>query len=169
MNIYLIGMPGSGKTTLGKQLATLLNYSFVDMDEEIEQSERRSINEIFAEDGEDEFRDIEQDILHEVSTGKNLIISTGGGTPCFFDNMKFINRSGASIFIDVSLEELFQRTLRSDLNPEHRPMMLGKNEQQRKSELESKRDSRLSFYSQAQITVTGDNILLEDLIKKLNK
>ena len=160
MNIYLIGMPGSGKTTLGKQLAQELNYSFVDMDEEIEKSERKTINEIFAEEGEEEFRDIEQDTLHEIATGKNLVVATGGGVPCFFDNMQFINRSGMSIFIDVSAKELHKRIASNT----DRPMFLYKTPQEIETELSNKITSRLPFYSQAQITVTGDNIQLEDLI-----
>jgi len=164
MNIYLIGMPGSGKSTLGKQLAESLNYSFVDMDKEIEASERKTINEIFAEDGEEEFRDIEQDMLHEVSTGKNLVISTGGGVPCFFDNMKFINRSGTSIFLNVSDKELIHRILKNS----NRPLFLNKTNDEIKNELKMKLESRISFYSQAQVTVTGDNIQLSDILEQLN-
>lgn len=165
MNIYLIGMPGSGKTTLGKELAKSLHYSFVDMDQEIEKSSRKSINEIFEQDGEEEFRDLEQDILHEVSTGKNLVISTGGGAPCFFDNMAFINRSGLSIFIDVPSEELFKRM---EGNTETRPMFKEKSQEEIASEIKEKHATRLPFYSQAQLTISGDNIQLNNLLDKLN-
>jgi len=165
MNIYLLGMPGSGKTTLGKQLAKSLNYSFVDMDDKIEKSERKTINEIFDNEGEEEFRDIEQDMLHEVSTGKNLVISTGGGTPCFFDNMKFINRSGTSIFINVSAKELCSRISKSI----DRPMFVGKDMEEIERELKEKITLRIPFYSQAQLTVLGDNIELQDLLSELNK
>ncbi len=165
MNLYLIGMPGSGKTTLGKQLAEALNYSFVDMDDEIENSERKTINQIFEEEGEEEFREIEQDTLHEVSTGKNLVISTGGGAPCFFDNMKFINRSGTSIFINVPANELIKRISDSA----DRPMFLDKTIHEVEQELKAKLKSRLSFYSQAQITVSGDNIQFRDILDALNK
>ena len=87
MRIYLIGLPGSGKTTLGKQVAKALNLTFIDMDEKIEQTEGKSISEIFSKEGEAYFRDIERAMLHQVAQEENCIISTGGGAPCFFDNM----------------------------------------------------------------------------------
>jgi shikimate kinase len=90
---FLIGYMGSGKTTLGKQLAKKLNLQFVDMDLFIENRYHKSISEIFKEKGEDGFREIERRTLQEIAGFENVIISTGGGLPCFFDNMDLMNKS----------------------------------------------------------------------------
>jgi shikimate kinase len=100
---------GSGKTTIGKLLAERLNYGFVDMDAHIEEKYFKSVSQIFAEKGEAEFRLIEQQCLQEVSQFENVIISTGGGAPCFFDNMKYMNELGLTIYLKLTPGELKDR------------------------------------------------------------
>src|SRR5436853_6290275 len=95
--VFLIGFMGSGKTFLGKQLAQLLNYEFIDLDEWIEQREKKSIAEIFSEDGEEYFRKKESQQLKLLAEKNNAVIATGGGTPCFHDNMKWMNDHGFTI------------------------------------------------------------------------
>ena len=89
--ILLTGYMGAGKTTLGRALATKLGLTFIDLDCYIEERFRKTISQIFAEKGEEGFRDIERRMLHEVAEFEDIIISTGGGTPCFFDNIDYMN------------------------------------------------------------------------------
>lgn len=107
--IFLIGYMGAGKTTVGKKLAKRMNLSFIDLDCYIEARYHKTVGQIFAEKGEDAFRDIERRMLHEVAMFEDVLISTGGGTPCFFDNMEFMNGNGASVYLKVSVEELAKR------------------------------------------------------------
>lgn len=111
MLIFLIGMPGSGKSSVGKQLAHEWQIPFVDMDELIEQKAKKSIPAIFEQDGEAHFRRLEQTVLHELIAQPNQtqVVATGGGAPCFFDNMHQINQAGTSVFIDTPLHTIAQR------------------------------------------------------------
>lgn len=163
MLIYLIGMPGSGKTTLGRELANSLNLSLIDMDLVIEEKEKCSIPDLFSKNGENYFRDIERLVLHEVSQKDKAIISCGGGAPCFFDNIEYMNRHGKTIFIDVSPEELFNRMNSSD-NAAKRPLLNGKTENALLQELKDKLAYRKQFYNQAQTILTGDNLQVQDLL-----
>lgn len=164
MRIYLIGMPASGKTTFGKQLAESLSYQFVDMDDELVKVEGKSIPQIFTEHGEAYFRALEQRILHELLPDQT-VISTGGGAPCFFDNMEFIEQHGISIFLDVSVETLQTRALAQDGT---RPLLSGKVGNDLLQELNAKRQKRLPFYEQATIILKENEIQLELLLSKLN-
>ena len=92
-NIYLIGMPSSGKSTLGKELARNLGYSFTDMDKLIETREQKTISEIFSGQGESHFRELEKKILYGFQPDQSMVIATGGGVPCFNDNMEFIKNN----------------------------------------------------------------------------
>ena len=107
--IFLIGYMGAGKTTLGRALAKELGIQFIDMDSYIEARFCKTISKIFAEKGEEGFREIERRILHEVGEFEDVIISTGGGTPCFFDNVEYMNGQGTTVFLDVPEERLFIR------------------------------------------------------------
>jgi len=109
LNTYLIGFMGSGKSALGKQLANLLHSNFVDMDELFEQRYHLSIYDFFGKYGEDNFRKIERELLLETINLENTVISTGGGTPCFYDNMSFIRDNGISVYLRMTSGELTQR------------------------------------------------------------
>ena len=89
--IFLIGYMGAGKTTVGKVLAGLLNLSFIDLDYYIERRYHKTVSQLFAEKGEEVFRSIERNMLHEVADFENVLVSVGGGTPCFFENMEVMN------------------------------------------------------------------------------
>jgi shikimate kinase len=109
MRIFLIGFMGSGKSTVGKRIALRLNYSFIDMDRVIENEAGMPINRIFDEKGEDEFRRMEHELVLKISKMKKVVVSTGGGVPCFFNNMEIINKNGISIYLKMTPEDLLKR------------------------------------------------------------
>jgi len=164
MLIFLVGMPGCGKSTLAKSLAKSLNLTCIDLDKEIVKAEGRSIESIFETEGETGFRLIEKDIVDKFSKAQNSIISTGGGALCFFDNMDKMNQAGITIFIDVPVEELAKRISGQDPN---RPMVKGKTSDELISFLNQKIKERKPFYSKAQIQLGGSNIKAEEILNKL--
>ncbi|MFD2513097.1 shikimate kinase [Pontibacter locisalis] len=167
MRVFLTGMMGSGKTTLGGQLAKLLNYPFIDLDEYIEQRAQKTIPQIFADEGQDKFRLLERQALEELVQQHNkAVIATGGGAPCFFDNIDFLNSHGENIFLDVPVEEIFNRLLASDLAL--RPLLSGKSEEEVKSFLTKTLEGRIRFYERARYRVSGSNITAIHLQKLLN-
>lgn len=118
MRISLVGMPAAGKSTLGKKIADSLGYTFIDLDHLIVDVEKLSIPEIFSQYGEEYFRKVEEKALKIALSHENTVLATGGGTPCFFDNMAYINAHSLSIWIDLSIDDLVTRLLRS----QHRPL-----------------------------------------------
>ena len=153
-NIFLIGMPSSGKSTLGRQLARRLDYQFIDTDDLIENQEIASIADIFKYKGEDYFRLIESKILKGIQSNQNLIVATGGGMPCFHGGIDFIKANGTSIFLNVSPEDLLKRIQKSDAN--NRPLIDKKTSQKELlSSIKNRYESRLQFYEQADIQING--------------
>ena len=109
IRIFLTGYMGAGKTTLGKALARELHIPFIDLDWYIEERFHKTVGELFSERGEASFRELEKNMLHEVGEFEDVVISTGGGAPCFFDNMEYMNRVGTTVFLDVDPKVLFSR------------------------------------------------------------
>lgn len=161
MKIYLIGMPGSGKSTLGKQLASALAIQFIDLDHEIAQKEGKAISQIFAERGEDEFRKIESNELQAWAAAQGqFVIATGGGAPCFLDGMEIINETGVSVFLDVPVTELVRR-LKEDKD---RPLLQSADLEER---LTSLRNKRINVYSQARVVISDTSVSIDQLLRKL--
>ena len=155
-------MPGSGKTTLGKQVAEHLEVDFVDLDLEIERQEQRSISEIFQQQGEDEFRLIEAKLLRtSAASTRSFVMATGGGAPCFHKGMEVINEHGISIFLDCTVNELVERVKRN----RERPLLRTNDEEELRQKLERMRASRLGCYQQAKIVLKDPT--LEMLLKRL--
>ncbi len=157
-NIFLIGMPSSGKSTLGKLLAHQLAYQFLDLDQQIVADQQLDIPALFTRFGEAHFREVESRLLHAIPPDQRLLIATGGGTPCFFDNMEFIRHSGISIFIDVPVAELARRIRRH--NQDDRPLLSGVDLEE---ELLKKLGQRQTFYRQATLTVSDQTKVPEIL------
>ncbi len=174
--IYLIGYMGTGKTTLGKRLAKIMDLSFIDIDKFIECKYHKTVPEIFAESGEDGFRVIEQKALKEVSEIENVIISTGGGVPCFFDNMEVMNDSGLTIYIKATPEELASR-LRASKTV--RPIVASKSDDELVPFIAEHLAEREKYYTRANISFYTEHLVskedinitvdrLADEIKKWN-
>ncbi|GAB3271619.1 shikimate kinase [Larkinella harenae] len=163
-NIFLVGMPSSGKSTLGKRLARQLAYRFVDTDKLIIKEEGgRSINAIFQTDGEAYFREVESRVLHTIQPDSRLVVATGGGMPCFHDNMAYIKTAGFSIFLDVLPELLLDRMVRHQ--HDERPLF-NRNDPTLLENLRQKYDDRRIFYTQADLIVSGETAV-EELSKQI--
>ncbi len=150
MKIFIIGFMGSGKSYVGKQLAQLLDYLYVDTDNLIENTEGVAIAELFDAKGEAAFRQIESNALKGLSKWDNIIVATGGGAPCFHDNMKFINHSGITVYLKTDPNLLLER-LKSEA--EKRPLLRGRSEAELLAFINSKVTERAVFYEQADIII----------------
>lgn len=164
-NIFLVGMPSSGKSTLGKRIADLLHYRFIDTDKLIVREEGRSIAEIFAQSGEAYFREAERRVLQTIRPGTNQVVSTGGGMPCFHDNMAYMNATGVSVFLDVPVAVLVRRILAHAL--EDRPLNNAK-DPKLAAVLQKRFEDRLPIYSQANIIVSGE-ATADDVLQRLGE
>ena len=138
-------MPGCGKSTFGKRVATELNMDFFDLDKEIIKIENRSINEIFENDGEDYFRNIESKCLREITLKNNsFIMATGGGTPCFRDNISYMNENGLTFYIKATVKDLIERLSLKGLNK--RPLLRNLTPEEVEKKLGDQLRSRERFY-----------------------
>ena len=162
MKIFLIGLSGAGKTTLGRQLAEKLHVPFVDMDWEIEKRENKTVKEIFSQQGEDHFRQLEAQVLREwAAAKKDFVMGTGGGAPCFFEGMDIINASGLSIFLDVPVEELSSWQAKATVQP----LLIAGYEKDRENKLHALRAARLPIYQKAHLTI--QDATLEKLLNAI--
>ena len=163
IRIFLTGYMGAGKTTLGKAFARKLNLPFVDLDWYMEERFHKTVGELFVERGEAGFRELEKNMLHEVGAFEDVVISTGGGAPCFFDNMDFMNRNGKTVFLNVHTDVLFRR-LR--VAKQQRPILQGKQDDELKEFIIRALEKRTPFYSQAQYVFNADELEDRSQIEK---
>lgn len=164
MKIVLVGFMGSGKTTLGKRLASRLNFPFVDLDAEIEKNAKKTIPEIFTNEGESKFREIERDTLKEILKSENYVLATGGGAPCFADNMKLINEFSESIYLRISPKVLASRLFESKTE---RPLIKGKSPEELIEFIRNKLKAREVFYNQSKHIISGFNLNVDDILMLL--
>jgi shikimate kinase len=157
---------GSGKTTAGKKLASALGYTFIDLDDYIEKLEKKSIAKIFEDFGEDYFRNIERTCLNEVSLIDNIVVSTGGGAPCFYDNMQLMNSQGVTVYLKMTPQQLYSRLKDAVIQ---RPLLSGKSPDELIEYIKLKLLERESFYLQATHIVEGTNLKTERLVKLIDK
>ena len=150
MRVIIIGYMGAGKTTLGKALSKELGIPFYDLDWYIESRMRRTVEQIFAENGEEGFRKIEYNMLHEVAEFEDVIISCGGGTPCIFDNMDYLNQQGETIYLKATPEVLLGHL---KMGKVVRPLLKGKSQEEMKTFIEEQLEKREPFYNKARHTI----------------
>jgi shikimate kinase len=163
--VYIIGFMGSGKSTAGRKLASLLGWSFVDLDKKIEEYAGMTISEIFSQKGEIHFRNIESELLKSIESGTDIVIATGGGTPCHENNMDFMIESGVTLYLKLTPGQLRNRLYEATAE---RPLIKGMDKDQLLTFIEEKLAYREKWYSRAEIIVEGINLnvsLLESLIK----
>jgi shikimate kinase len=165
LKLFLIGMMGSGKSYWAQRLADESNIDWMDLDAEIEKETSLTIKEIFETEGEEYFRNKERDALHNLSSYQNIIVATGGGTPCFHNNMQWMNENGNTVWIDEPVEVLAKR-----LEPEkaHRPLIKNLSDDELKDFLSNKLKEREPFYSQAKYRLNGGTLNLDKLLELLN-
>jgi len=159
--LYIIGFMGSGKSTVGKKLASLLDWSFVDLDVKIEEESGKNIPELFKQFGEDHFRKIESIALQSLTTSKNTVISTGGGTPCFGNNMDLMLETGLTIYLKLTPSQLKKRLSGSY---GERPLIEGIADADLLSYIEGKLAERELWYNRAEIVIDGFNINKTNLL-----
>lgn len=153
--IFLIGYMGSGKTTLGKAFSKEWGLTFVDLDWYIEERFHKTVGQLFSSLGEDGFRELEKRMLHEVADFEDVIIATGGGTPCFFDNIDFMNAKGETVFLDATMKALFRRL---KIAKQQRPLLAQKTDDELMDFITEALEQRMPFYSQAKYTFQSDEL-----------
>ena len=161
MIIYLVGYMGCGKSTIGRKVAEKLGISFVDLDKYIEERYFKSVHVIFAEEGEERFREKERISLLEVSQFENVVVGTGGGAPCFFNNMEVMNNNGVTVYIAPDTDVLAARLLKSKTE---RPLIAGKTREELISFINDALLKRAPYYEKAKIIIRGENNLDPQLV-----
>ena len=159
---------GAGKTTVGRALSKELGIPFYDLDWYIENRRRKTVSEIFVEQGEEGFRKIEHNMLHEVAEFEDVIISCGGGTPCFYDNIDYMNQQGQVVYLKATPEVLYQHLI---MGKGDRPLLKGKSKEELMTFITEQLKQRETFYSKAQYTfdvnVMDNNEKINTTIEKL--
>ena len=158
--IFLIGYMGAGKTAVGRALARRYGLEHIDLDWRIEQRFREKISDMFVTIGEEGFRSRERNMLQEVMAMEDVVVSVGGGTPCFFDNMEQMNAAGQTIYLQCSVEVLVERIMRSQSK---RPIVANKTEEELKAFVAKHLAEREAFYMQAQEVWNGEELDLNRL------
>lgn len=150
IRIILIGYMGAGKTTIGKALAKELGVTFYDLDWYIESRMRKTVAQIFAEKGEEGFRKIEHNMLHEIAEFEDVIVSCGGGTPCFFDNIDYMNQQGPVVYLKADPEVLCKHLA---MSKNDRPLLRGKSPEELITFIREQLEKREPFYTKARYTL----------------
>jgi len=162
MRIFLIGFMASGKSTVGKKLAKKLNLPFVDLDDYIEEKYNTTIRLLIYDKGMDRFREIEKESLETlINKYENIVISTGGGTPCFFDNINLMNNSGVTIYLEVDIHTLVDRLMYAK---QDRPLIWGKSREDLTVYAEDLLDKRQNDYQKAKHIINGKDLKIDSLV-----
>lgn len=156
---------GSGKTHWGHLLSEKLGIRFFDLDEQVTEHAGKSIPEIFAGEGEEQFRLIEKEVLYIITEShESFVMACGGGSPCYFNNIEYMNKSGTTVWINTPLDTLFQRLIGEK---EKRPLIKQLSDEQLKGFIAKKFSDRKIYYEQASVTVDEEPVQLDQLIEKI--
>ncbi|MFC2151119.1 shikimate kinase [Bacteroidota bacterium] len=165
MRVFLIGFMASGKSSVGKKLANKIGLPFVDLDDYIEEKYKTTIRLLIYDMGMDKFREIEKESLETIiKENEDILVSTGGGTPVFFDNMKLMNNSGVTIYLEVDIPTLVDRLMYAKKD---RPLIWGKTKEDLTVYAKDLLDRRKDDYLKAKHTINGKNLKMEDLTNLL--
>ncbi|MFM2139662.1 MAG: hypothetical protein RJA57_1969 [Bacteroidota bacterium] len=165
MRIYLIGFMGSGKSHWGRQLGQKLGIPFFDLDEQVVAQAGKPIAEMFEADGEEAFRQLESETLHILTESHDsFVMACGGGTPCFFNNIDYMNRSGVTLWIHTPLDVLHERLVREKAS---RPLIRDLSDEALRAFIARKFAGRRIYYEQAAIVVEQDPLELHHLIETI--
>ncbi|MBD3750285.1 MAG: shikimate kinase [Sphingobacteriales bacterium] len=156
---------GCGKSKLGKSVSSKLNRPFIDLDDLVEITHQMSIPQLFAAFGEEGFRERERNVLQNAALAEDAIIATGGGAPCFFDNMEWMNQNGITVFIDSPVKVLADRLINARVE---RPLIKGKSMEELIQFIEEKLKERRPFYEQAKIILKGVDLNVEVLLEAID-
>ena len=163
--VFIIGFMGSGKTTWGRKLARKTGWDFIDLDEQIVNQIGMPIADYFSTHGETKFRELESQALKSLPYDKPAIISTGGGTPCYFDNMAWMNQTGITIYFQLTPKALWSRLIQTDITS--RPALKGLSDDALLYHITSKLEEREPYYLQATHTVDHVNLKIAELVTLL--
>ena len=162
--IYLVGYMGAGKTTTARRLANRLGWEVVDTDDLFEEKYKISVCDFFHKYDEPLYRKLESEVLKETENLENVVISTGGGTACYFDNIEWMNQHGLTVFLRISEKAVVDRLLHAKRK---RPLAVGKSEEELAEFVSQHYTSRLPFYEQAKITVKSEDLDLDNLLEMI--
>jgi shikimate kinase len=165
MKIFLIGFMASGKTTLGSELAEMMGFQFIDLDDFLEAKYKKSIKILFEIEGEEQFRLLENEALREVAAmDGDIVVASGGGTSCFYNSIDFMNKHGITVYIKVEVAELLARLIDSKKN---RPLLWGKTPEELNEYIIRVLDERQKYYERARLTVEFPNFNVQQLASTL--
>jgi shikimate kinase len=165
MKIFFIGFMGTGKTHSGRQLSEKLGIPFFDLDEEIVAHDGKSINEIFASQGEEYFRLLEKDVLHIIAEyHESFVMACGGGTPCYYNNIDYMNKEGLSIWLNTSLDTLYKRLTQEK---DKRPLIKELSSEQLRGYIAKKFSDRKIYYEQASLVIDEEEAGIEKIVEKI--
>lgn len=162
--IVLVGFSGCGKTTVGRKIAKALGYKFIDLDQEFEFRYHISISSFFTKYGEESFRKCENNLLKLALESDNLVLSTGGGTPCYYNAMEEINNHSISVYIKMTRQSLYNRLINSK---KKRPLTERKDSTELMEYIEKALESREKIYTKAFLTVKGESLNISDLVNAI--
>ena len=164
--IYLVGYMGAGKSTAAKRLSNRLGWDVSDTDELFEAKYRISVCDFFHKYDEALYRKLESEVLKSTESLDNVVVATGGGTACYFDNMEWMNQHGLTVFLKISEKAVVDRLLHAKRK---RPLAIGKSEKELTEFVQRHYIERLPFYEQARITVKAEDLDLDDLVSQLEE